>query len=105
LPEFSEQLVFAYVDADLTDSVRDCLRYLWPLLQPDCFLFTDEAHHTQVAGLFFDPGWWANEMNAEPPGLVGGGNGLGLLLHPGGFRSSLGFTVKLEKQQLPRRVG
>lgn len=105
LPEFSEQLVFAYIDADLTDSVRECLRYLWPLLQPDCFLFTDEAHHNRVAGLFFDPGWWANEMNAEPPGLVGGGNGLGLLLHPGGFRSSLGFTVKLEKQELPRRVG
>ena len=105
LPGFSEQLVFAYIDADLTDSVRDCLRYVWPLLQPDCFLFTDEAHHTQIAGLFYDPGWWEKELNAEPPGLVGGGNGLGLLLHPGGFRSSLGFTVKLEKLELPRRAG
>jgi hypothetical protein len=36
---------------------------------------------------------------------VGGGNGLGLLLHPGGFRSSLGFTAKLKTQELPRRVG
>jgi O-methyltransferase len=105
LPGFSEPLVFAYVDADLTSSVRDCLRYLWPLLQPDCFLFTDEAHHIQVAGLFYDQAWWANEMNTQPPGLVGGGNGLGLLLRPGGFGSSLGFTVKLEKLELPRRAG
>ena len=105
LPDFREPLVFAYVDADLTSSVRDCLRYVWPLLQPDCYLFTDEAHHTRIAGLFHDRQWWDEELNAEPPGLVGGGNGLGLLLHPGGFRSSLGYTLKLEKVEVPRRAG
>jgi macrocin-O-methyltransferase TylF-like protien len=105
LPGFSEQVVFAYIDADLIDSVRDCLRYLWPQLHHGCFLFTDEAHHTRVAGLFYDPGWWSKEQNSEPPGLVGGGNGLGLLLHPGGFRSSLGFTAKLKEQDLPRVSG
>lgn len=105
LPGFDAQLVFAYVDADLTSSVRDCLRYLWPLLQVGSYLFTDEAHHTEIAGLFYDPGWWASELHSTPPGLVGGGNGLGLLLHPGGFRSSLGFTAKLKTQGLPRRVG
>lgn len=105
LPGFDGQLVFAYVDADLTSSVRDCLKYLWPLLQPGSYLFTDEAHHTEIATLFYDPGWWQNELHSTPPGLVGGGNGLGLLLHPGGFRSSLGFTAKLKTQELPRRVG
>jgi O-methyltransferase len=105
LPSFSERLVFAYIDVDLVKSVRECLKYLWPLLQPGSSLFTDEAHHNRVAGLFFDSGWWASEMNAEPPGLVGAGNGLGLLLHPGGFRSSLGFTVKLGQQELPRLPG
>ena len=105
LPKFDAQLVFAYVDADLTSSVRDCLKYLWPLLQEGSYLFTDEAHHTETAGLFYDPGWWANELHSTPPGLVGGGNGLGLLLHPGGFRSSLGFTAKLKTHALPRRVG
>jgi O-methyltransferase len=105
LPHFREPLAFAYVDADLTSSVLDCLRYVWPLLQPDCYLFTDEAHHTRIAGLFYDRQWWEEELNAEPPGLVGGGNGLGLLLHPGGFRSSLGYTLKLEKIAVPRRAG
>jgi len=105
LPGFDANLVFAYVDADLTSSVRDCLKYLWPLLQDGSYLFTDEAHHNEIAGLFYDPAWWASEQHSTPPGLVGGGNGLGLLLHPGGFRSSLGFTVKLKTQGLPRRVG
>jgi hypothetical protein len=105
LPGFGAQLVFAFVDADLTSSVRDCLKYLWPLLQEGSYLFTDEAHHTEIAGLFYDPAWWEKEQHSAPPGLVGGGNGLGLLLHPGGFRSSLGFTAKLKTQALPRRVG
>ena len=105
LPGFDAQLVFAYVDADLTSSVRDCLKYLWPLLADGSYLFTDEAHHTEIAGLFYDPAWWEREEHATPPGLVGGGNGLGLLLHPGGFRSSLGFTAKLKPQELPRRIG
>jgi O-methyltransferase len=105
LPGFDQQLVFAYIDADLTSSVRACLRYVWPLLQDRCYLFTDEAHHTEIATLFHDPGWWMSELHSAPPGLVGGGNGLGLLLHPGGFRSSLGFTAKLKTQELPRRVG
>jgi macrocin-O-methyltransferase TylF-like protien len=105
LPGFHAQLAFAYVDADLTSSVRDCLKYLWPLLQEGSYLFTDEAHHTEIAGLFYDPAWWASEEHSAPPGLVGGGNGLGLLLHSGGFRSSLGFTAKLKTQSLPRRVG
>jgi hypothetical protein len=105
LPDFSERLVFAFIDADLVSSVLDCLRYVWPLLQPDCYLFTDEAHHTSIAGLFYDPQWWENELGTEPPGLVGGGNGLGLLLHPGGFSSSLGYTMKLEKLEVRRKRG
>ncbi len=105
LPGWDANLVFAYVDADLTSSVRDCLKYLWPLLQDGSYLFTDEAHHNEIAGLFYDPAWWESEQHSTPPGLVGGGNGLGLLLHPGGFRSSLGFTAKLKTQELPRRVG
>jgi O-methyltransferase len=105
LPKFDEPVVFAYIDADLTQSVKDCLLHLWPRLRQGCFLFTDEAHHNQVAGLFFDPSWWMTEMHAKPPGLVGAGNGLGLLLRPGGFGSSLGFTAKLDEQTLVRLPG
>jgi O-methyltransferase len=105
LPGFHDDVAFAYIDADLVDSVRDCLRYLWPRLQWDSYLFTDEAHHNRVAELFFDRSWWASEVQSEPPGLVGAGNGIGLLLRPGGFRSSLGYTVKVQTEQLSRLPG
>jgi O-methyltransferase len=105
LPSFNESVAFAYVDADLVDSVRDCLTFLWPKLVPGGFMFTDEAHHNRIAELFFDRSWWSEVMGVEPPGLVGAGNGLGLLLYPGGFRSSLGFTVKLDGQQLEQLPG
>jgi O-methyltransferase len=105
LPEFDEPVVFAYLDVDLATSEKQCLRYLWPLLVPGAFVFTDEAHHLEIAELFFDRQWWENEMHRPPPGLVGAGSGLGLFLHEGGFRSSIGYTVNLERGDLDRRPG
>jgi O-methyltransferase len=105
LPEFDEPVVFACLDVDLATSEKTCLRHLWPLLVPGAFLFTDEAHHLEIAELFFDRQWWKDELHAEPPGLVGAGSGLGLFLHEGGFRSSIGYTVKLERGDLDRQPG
>jgi hypothetical protein len=68
-------------------------------------VFTDEAHHFEIASLFVDRQWWGSEIGAEPPGLVGAGNGLGLFLQEGGFSSSLGYTVKLAREQMDRRAG
>jgi hypothetical protein len=73
-------------------------------------VFTDEVHHLEIAELFFDRAWWANELHPPPPDLVGAGSGLGLFLHEGGFRSSIGSTVKLERvistaPGLTRRLG
>jgi O-methyltransferase len=105
LPDFDEPVVFAYLDVDLATSEKTCLRHLWPLLVPGAFVFTDEAHHLEIAELFFDRPWWQSELHAPPPGLVGAGSGLGLFLHEGGFRSSIGYTVKLERGDLDRRPG
>jgi O-methyltransferase len=105
LPGFDEPVVFAYLDVDLATSERTCLRHLWPLLAPGAFVFTDEAHHLEIAELFFDRQWWENELHAPPPGLVGAGSGLGLFLHEGGFRSSIGYTVKLERDNLDHSAG
>jgi O-methyltransferase len=105
LPEFDEPVVFAYLDVDLATSEKTCLRHLWPLLVPGAFVFTDEAHHLEIAALFFDRQWWENELHTPPPGLVGAGSGLGLFLHEGGFRSSIGYTVKLERGELDRCPG
>lgn len=94
LPTFDEPVAFAYVDVDLVSAERTCLQYLWPLLGDGCFLFTDEAHHLEIAECFYDRAWWQATLATEPPGLVGAGSGLGLFPAPGGARSSVGYAVK-----------
>jgi hypothetical protein len=91
LPGFTEHVVFVFEDADLRDSVKSCIRYLWPLLGDNCRIYTHEAQHQEVVQLFFDPGIWDGQ---KPPGLVGAGTGLGLVPMAGGFRSSIGYAVK-----------
>ena len=94
LPHFSQPCVLVFLDVDLLDSLETCFTYLWPLLQNECYLFTHEAHHMEIAGFFFHEEWWRSRMNSGAPGLIGAGTGLGLLPNSGGFRSALGYTVK-----------
>lgn len=95
LPEFREPCVFAFCDVDLRGSLETCVENLWPLLADRSYLFTHEANHMEIAGLFFDPAWWKSHAHTRPPGLVGGGSGLGLYVSDQGFfRSSIGFAVK-----------
>jgi hypothetical protein len=105
LPDFGSPVVFAYLDVDLVKSEETCIEYLWPLLRPGCFVFTDEAQHHEMAQLFYDKEWWRERLEEEPPGLVGAGNGVGLFLHRGGFRSGLGYTAKVDRQALRSRRG
>lgn len=97
LPKFKKKSVFIFLDVDLVASVKTCLRHLWSLLQDNSYLFTHEAHHMEIASLFFDKDWWRNNMDGDPPGLVGAGNGLGIFPESGGFRSYIGYTVKNPK--------
>ena len=95
LPEFREPCVFAFCDVDLRTSLETCVQFLWPLLGNRQYLFTHEANHMEIAGLFFDPAWWKEHLKTPPPGLVGGGSGLGLYVSDQGFfRSSIGFAMK-----------
>jgi O-methyltransferase len=91
LPTFTVPVIFAFEDADLRDSVKTCIQYLWPLLEDDCRIYTHEAQHQEVVQLFFDPAIWDGQ---KPPGLVGTGTGLGLIPYAGCFRSSIGYAVK-----------
>lgn len=95
LPAFAEPSVFAFCDVDLRASLETCIEHLWPVLADRCYLFTHEANHIEIASLFFEPSWWKVHLHSVPPGLVGGGSGLGLYVSDQGFfRSSLGFTIK-----------
>ena len=91
LPDFDEDCVFAFVDGDLTESVKTCLLNLWPRLAPGCSLWTHEAHHAEISELFFNAEWWRENLGDEAPGLVGAGSGLGLSSH---VQTPIGYAVK-----------
>jgi hypothetical protein len=94
LPNFRRRCILVFLDVDLVDSMETCLKYLWPLLQDGCYLFTHEAHHPEIAAFFFGKNWWRSNMDCAAPGLIGAGTGIGLQPASGGFRSALGYTVK-----------
>jgi O-methyltransferase len=95
LPGFDQPCVFAFVDGDLTESVKTCVENLWPRLAPNCSLWTHEAHHAEIAELFFDADWWGDALGSEPPGLAGAGSGLGLSSHA---QTPIGYAVKQPAQ-------
>ena len=94
LPAFKKRAILVFTDADLIESTKTCIVYLWPLLQNGCHFYIHEAQHLAVAGLFFDTDWWKATFHSDPPGLIGVGNGVGLYPHQGGFKSALGYTIK-----------
>jgi len=83
-----------FADVDLRDSLETCVKHLWPVLQNGCSFYVHEAHHMEIASLFFDQEWWRNNYDSNPPGLVGAGSGLGLIPDSSGFKSALGFAIK-----------
>jgi len=104
LPQFDRKSVFIFLDVDLKTSLLTCLKYLWPLLQENCSLYTHEAGDMGIASLFFDKEWWFKTLKTNAPGLLGAGNGLGLNPQSGGFGSSIGYTIKNPKIQEFERI-
>lgn len=94
LLRFQTQCVFVFLDVDLRNSLETCIKLLWPLLVENGYLFTHEAHHREIAALFFDRQWWQENMQCVFPGLIGAGSGLGLIPAQGGFHSAIGYTIK-----------
>ena len=93
-PNFDRACVFVFVDADLRESVEAVVRNLWPRLLDGCSFFTHEAEQLEIASLFYDKCWWKNQFSCDAPGLVGAGNGLGLIPARGGYSSPIGYTTK-----------
>ncbi len=73
--EIKPALVF--MDVDLIESSRDCVRFLWPKLREGGKFYTHEANaHTFICGLL-EPTWWHQNMGCCPPVLFGAGYGYG----------------------------
>jgi O-methyltransferase len=90
LSTLTDPVAFAFFDVDLVSSMRDCIRYIWPLLNKGSKIYTDDSCDMDVVRLWFDTDFWTKELSCEPPGYVGSGCGLPL----SGVSSPLGYTVK-----------
>jgi O-methyltransferase len=73
MPDFSEPVAAAFLDVDLAESTRTCLRYLWPLLQPGGFVISQDGDFPLVLEVFTDTDFWDGELASPQPEIHGFG--------------------------------
>jgi O-methyltransferase len=78
LPKLNLPLLLAYLDVDFEASLHTCVKYIWPNLVDEGYLFTDESVLLDYVALFYSEKWWSKYFNRTPPGLIGAGTGLPL---------------------------
>lgn len=71
MPQFSQPIIAAYIDVDLVSSTRTCLKYLYPLLQPGAYLFSQDAHLPLIIQLLEDSEFWEKEIGCPKPTIAG----------------------------------
>lgn len=91
LSTIDRSIVFAFLDVDLTSSMRDCLKFIWPLLIDGGLIYTDDSCDMEVVRVWFDDAWWMDTIGERAPGYVG--SGCGLPISPS--FSSLGYAKKI----------
>ena len=101
LPKHKEKIDFLFLDVDLVSSTKDCIKYLWPYLSNNSYVFTDDACDMDVVKIWFSKEWWNKNLKIEPPGFVG--SGCGLPINFNNF-SSVGYTVKNPNKHLYKKV-
>jgi O-methyltransferase len=78
LPTLAVNVALAYLDVDLEASLHTCVKYIWPRLIDEGYIFIDECANPDYCALFYSERWWNEHFNRTPPGLVGAGTGLPL---------------------------
>jgi O-methyltransferase len=71
LPAFDEPIAALYVDVDLASSTRTCLKYLYPLISPGGYVFSQDGHLPLVIDVLTDTGFWEKDVGAPPPRFRG----------------------------------
>jgi hypothetical protein len=77
LPQTALTPAFVFMDVDLIESARTCMKALWPRLQPGGVFFTHEAGVATFLEGLLDPAWWHANLASCPPMLIGAGYGHG----------------------------
>ena len=88
--DHNEEICFIFMDVDLTSSTKTCIKYLWPHLLDNSYVYTDDSCDMEVVKVWFDQSWWKENLNQDPPGYIGGGCGIPV----SGDFSSLGYSFK-----------
>ena len=91
--DIGEDVALAFLDVDLIDSLKQCLKGLWPMLGNDRRIYVHEALNLALISVFFDREWWRENLDQDAPGFVGSGVGLPLGIGRN-HGSELGYTQK-----------
>jgi hypothetical protein len=76
LKKHKEKIDFCFLDVDLTESTKLCIKYLWKKIRNNSFIYTDDACDLKVVSVWFDNQWWNDNLNQNAPGYIGSGCGL-----------------------------
>jgi O-methyltransferase len=71
LVHFKKPIAAMYIDVDLAESVKECLRHLYPLLVEGGTLYCQDGHLPLVIQVLDDDNFWLNEVGHPKPQIEG----------------------------------
>lgn len=74
MPEFNEPIAAVYLDVDLVMSTRTCLKYLYPLVSPGGYVYSQDGHLPLIIELLRDDHFWETEVKHPRPHFEGLGS-------------------------------
>jgi O-methyltransferase len=74
MPGFQQPVSAAYIDVDLASSTKTCLQYLYPLVHKGGVMMSQDGHLPLVIDVFKDTNFWQQELQVQPPQVVGLGS-------------------------------
>lgn len=89
LPKSDFEYSLAFIDVDLRDTAKECIRHIWPRLSGK-YLFSHEMWFKDYVEAITDRDWWIKNLGEEPPVLIGAENGLSSGACDLGYFSRLG---------------
>lgn len=71
MPNFKEPVAAACINVDLVQSTKDCLKYLYPLVQAGGVVLSGDGHFPWIIGLLGDGSFWEHEVGFKKPKMEG----------------------------------
>jgi len=83
LAVFKEPVAIACMNVDLIQSTKDCLKYLYPLIQPGGLILSQDGHFPWIIDLLGDRVYWEKEIGVKKPDMNGLGSSKLVVIHFG----------------------